>query len=103
LATSSQICACRAQDIITRLLYSIGAKKEVERHIRIFSASSHPDRSFKLAVIKVGSAVLDKIDELALSLSLLYHVGLYPVVLHGAGPQLNEIMELEGVILDAPA
>jgi hypothetical protein len=27
-------------------------------------------------------------------------VGLYPVVLHGGGPQLNEIIEREGVIPD---
>lgn len=39
-------------------------------------------------------------DELALSLSFLYRVGLYPVVIHGAGPQLNEIIEREGVIPD---
>lgn len=52
------------------------------------------------AVIKVGGAVLDNIEELALSLSFLYRVGLYPVVLHGAGPQLNDIIESEGVIPD---
>lgn len=44
--------------------------------------------------------MLDQIDELALSLSFLYRVGLYPVVLHGAGPQLNSIIESEGVIPD---
>ena len=27
-------------------------------------------------------------------------MGLYPVVLHGAGPQLNEILEREGVTPD---
>jgi N-acetyl-gamma-glutamyl-phosphate reductase/acetylglutamate kinase len=31
------------------------------------------------AVIKVGGAVLDKIEELALSLSFLYRVSLYPI------------------------
>jgi N-acetyl-gamma-glutamyl-phosphate reductase / acetylglutamate kinase len=51
-------------------------------------------------VIKVGGAVLDQLDELALSLSFLYRVGLYPVVLHGGGPQLNTIIEAEGVIPD---
>ena len=44
--------------------------------------------------------MLDQIDELAASLSFLYRVGLYPVVLHGAGPQLNGIIENEGVIPD---
>ncbi|KAG8839531.1 hypothetical protein FRC18_010310 [Serendipita sp. 400] len=88
------------QDTITRLLYSIGTKREVERYLRIFSASSHPSQPAKFAVIKVGGAVLEQLDELALSLSFLYRVGLYPVVLHGAGPQLNEIIESEGVTPD---
>ena len=44
--------------------------------------------------------MLDQVDELALSLSFLYRVGLYPVVLHGAGPQLNRIIEAEGVVPD---
>lgn len=88
------------RDTITRLLYSIGTKREVERHLRIFSSSSHPSQPAKFAVIKVGGAVLADLDELALSLSFLYRVGLYPVVLHGAGPQLNDIMEREGVVPD---
>ena len=54
----------------------------------------------KFAVIKVGGSVLADLDELALSLSFLYRVRLYPVILHGAGPQLNEIMEREGIVLD---
>jgi N-acetyl-gamma-glutamyl-phosphate reductase/acetylglutamate kinase len=85
------------QDTITRLLYSLGTKREVERHLRIFSSSSHPSQPAKFAVIKIGGAVLDDLDELALSLSFLYRVGLYPVVLHGAGPQMNDILESEGV------
>ncbi|KAG9118880.1 hypothetical protein FRC07_006390 [Ceratobasidium sp. 392] len=88
------------RDTITRLLYSIGTKREVERYLRIFSASSHPSHPAKFAVIKVGGAVLEQLDELALSLSFLSRVGLYPVVLHGAGPQLNQIIEAEGVIPD---
>lgn len=44
--------------------------------------------------------MLDQLDELALSLSFLYRVGLYPVVLHGGGPQLNEIIEREGIVPD---
>ncbi|KAJ6555162.1 acetylglutamate kinase ARG6 [Mycena vulgaris] len=88
------------RDTITRLLYSIGTKREVERHLRIFSSSSHPSQPAKFAVIKIGGAVLDQLDELALSLSFLYRVGLYPVVLHGAGPQLNQIIEREGIVPD---
>lgn len=88
------------RDTITRLLYSIGTKREVERYLKIFSSSSDTSQPAKFAVIKIGGAVLEQIDELALSLSFLYRVGLYPVVLHGAGPQLNGIIESEGVIPD---
>ena len=99
-STLSLLNVLYPQDTITRLLYSIGTKREVERHLRIFSSSSHPSQPAKFAVIKVGGAVLDNIDDLALSLSFLYRVGLYPVVLHGAGPQMNDIIEAEGVVPD---
>jgi hypothetical protein len=86
------------QETITRLLYSIGTKREVERYLRIFSSSSNPSQPAKFAVIKIGGAVLEQLNELALSLSFLYRVGLYPVILHGGGPQLNEIIERGGVV-----
>jgi N-acetyl-gamma-glutamyl-phosphate reductase/acetylglutamate kinase len=86
------------RETITRLLYSIGTKREVERYLRIFSSSSNPSHPAKFAVIKVGGAVLGQLDELALSLSFLYRVGLYPVIIHGGGPQLNEIIERCGVV-----
>ena len=86
------------QETITRLLYSIGTKREVERYLRIFSSSSNPSQPAKFAVIKIGGAVLGQLNELALSLSFLYRVGLYPVILHGGGPQLNEIIERGGVV-----
>ncbi|KAI9451337.1 bifunctional acetylglutamate kinase/N-acetyl-gamma-glutamyl-phosphate reductase [Russula earlei] len=85
-------------ETITRLLYSIGTKREVERYLRIFSSSSNPSQPAKFAVIKVGGAVLGQLNELSLSLSFLYRVGLYPVILHGGGPQLNEIIERGGVV-----
>jgi N-acetyl-gamma-glutamyl-phosphate reductase/acetylglutamate kinase len=69
------------------LLYSIGTEREVERYL---SPSSHPSQSAKSAVIKISGAALDQIDELAFSLSFLNCVGLYPVVLHGAGPQQSK-------------
>ena len=80
------------RETITRLLYSLASRKEVERYLRIFSAAD------KFAVIKVGGAILThQLEELALSLSFLHRIGLYPIVLHGAGPQLNELLEKEGV------
>ncbi|TXT13227.1 hypothetical protein VHUM_01628 [Vanrija humicola] len=95
------------RDTIIRLLYSLGSRQEVERYLRIFTQSSKNANASgvlpeaKFAVLKIGGAILtNELDDLALSLSFLNRLGLYPVVLHGAGPQLNEILESEGVVPD---
>jgi N-acetyl-gamma-glutamyl-phosphate reductase/acetylglutamate kinase len=85
------------QETITKLLYNIGSRKEVEQYLRHFSSVD----SQKFAVIKVGGAVLtDELDTLASAITFLNRVGLYPIVLHGAGPQLNNLLEGAGVIPD---
>lgn len=82
------------KETITRLLYNIGSKREVEQYIRQYCSVD----SQKFAVIKVGGAVLtDELETLASSLTFLYRVGLYPIVVHGAGPQLNNLLENAGI------
>ncbi|KAL1921482.1 uncharacterized protein VTP21DRAFT_11198 [Calcarisporiella thermophila] len=82
------------KETIVKLLYNIGSRKEVEQYLRHFSSVE----SQKFAVIKVGGAVLsDELDTLASALTFLNRVGLYPIVLHGAGPQLNQLLEEAGV------
>lgn len=79
------------------MLYNIGSRKEVEQYLRHFSSVE----SQKFAVIKVGGAVLtDELDTLASAITFLNRVGLYPIVLHGAGPQLNNLLEKAGVVPD---
>src|SRR5690606_18469456 len=52
----------------------------------------------QFAVIKVGGAVItNDLDTLASSLAFLAHLSLLPVVVHGAGPQLNRMLEQSGV------
>ncbi|KAJ3291043.1 hypothetical protein HK104_006362 [Borealophlyctis nickersoniae] len=82
------------KETIVKLLYNIGSRKEVEQYLRHFSSVE----SHQFAVIKVGGAVLtDDLDTLASSLTFLNRVGLYPIVVHGAGPQLNDLLEKAGV------
>ncbi|CAO3627347.1 unnamed protein product [Mucor hiemalis] len=82
--------ASAEKETITKLLYNIGSRKEVEQYLRHFSSVE----SQKFAVIKVGGAVLtDELETLASALTFLNRVGLYPIVLHGAGPQLNKLLE----------
>ncbi|KAH7037226.1 N-acetyl-gamma-glutamyl-phosphate reductase/acetylglutamate kinase-like protein [Microdochium trichocladiopsis] len=91
--------ASRTNDSTTRaaviqVLNNIGSKREVQQYLSHFSSVSQQ----QFAVIKVGGAILtEHLDELCSSLSFLYHVGLYPVIVHGAGPQLNKLLEEAGV------
>ncbi|KAI9137090.1 Aspartate/glutamate/uridylate kinase [Paraphysoderma sedebokerense] len=78
------------KETITRLLYNIGSRREVEWYLNHFSSVE----SQKFAVIKVGGAIIsENLDSLASSLTFLNKVGLYPIVVHGAGPQLNKLLE----------
>lgn len=79
---------------VVQLLNNIGSKREVEQYLKYFTSVS----SQQFAVIKVGGAIIThQLKELASCLAFLYHVGLYPIVLHGTGPQINELLEKEGV------
>ncbi|KAF8937445.1 Aspartate/glutamate/uridylate kinase [Dissophora ornata] len=97
LYSGSASAAQSEKETITKLLYNIGSRKEVEQYLRHFSSVE----SQKFAVIKVGGAVLtDELDTLASAITFLNRVGLYPIVLHGAGPQLNNLLEKAGVVPD---
>ena len=79
---------------MVQLLSNIGSKREVQQYLSHFSSVS----SQQFAVIKVGGAILtEHLETLSSALAFLNHVGLYPVVVHGAGPQLNKIIEASGV------
>lgn len=79
---------------VVQLLNNIGSKREVEQYLKYFTSVS----SQQFAVIKVGGAIIThQLPELASCLAFLYHIGLYPIVLHGTGPQINELLEVEGV------
>ena len=77
-----------------QLLSNIGSKREVQQYLSHFSSVS----SQQFAVIKVGGAIItEHLQILSSALAFLNHVGLFPVVVHGAGPQLNRLLEQAGV------
>lgn len=79
---------------VVQLLSNIGSKREVQQYLSHFTSVS----SQQFAVIKVGGAILtEHLQTLSSALAFLNHVGLYPVVVHGGGPQLNKIIESSGV------
>lgn len=102
LSTSSRALATspsnhdRFREIVAQTLSSIGSKRESQQYLQLFTSVS----SQKFAVIKVGGAILTEyLDELCRSLLFLYELGLYPVIVHGAGPQLNKLLEFVILIL----
>jgi N-acetyl-gamma-glutamyl-phosphate reductase/acetylglutamate kinase len=83
-----------ARSAVINVLNNIGSKREVQQYLAQFTSVS----SQQFAVIKVGGAILtDYIDVLCASLRNLNQMGLYPVIIHGAGPQLNKQLQEAGV------
>ncbi len=79
---------------IVRLLSSMGSAKEIQQYLKRFSQID----AKRFAVVKVGGAVLrDELADLTSSLTFLQQVGLTPIVLHGAGPQLDEKLSAAGI------
>lgn len=90
----SQPASLGTKDIIVRLLGNLGSKREVEQYLRHYSSVD----SQKFAIIKVGGSILEtQLDTLASSLSFLQTVGLTPIVIHGAAPQLGNALAEAGV------
>ncbi len=80
---------------IVRLLSAMGSAKEIQQYLKRFSELD----AKRFAVVKVGGAVLrDELQDLASSLTFLQQVGLTPIVLHGAGPQLDEELSAAGIV-----
>ena len=79
---------------IVRLLSAMGSAKEIHQYLKRFSQLD----AERFAVVKVGGAVLrDDLTELASSLTFLQRVGLTPIVVHGAGPQLDDELTRAGI------
>ncbi len=82
------------RNTIVRLLSNMASAKEIQQYLKRFSQID----AARFAVVKVGGAVLrDDIDALVSSLAFLQQVGLTPIVVHGAGPQLDEQMRKAGI------
>lgn len=79
---------------IVRLLSNLGSTREIQLYLERFSEVD----AVRFAVVKVGGAVLrDELPALVSSLSFLQQVGLTPIVVHGAGPQLDEELADAGI------
>ncbi|KAF2499434.1 bifunctional acetylglutamate kinase/N-acetyl-gamma-glutamyl-phosphate reductase [Lophium mytilinum] len=86
--------AATTRSAFLNLLGSVSTKREIEQYLAQFKSVS----SQQFAVVKVGGAILtDHVEIFCRALRNLYLMGLYPIIVHGAGPQLNKILEDAGV------
>ncbi|KFG86294.1 hypothetical protein MANI_026998 [Metarhizium anisopliae] len=71
------------RDIVSQMLQSIGSQ-----YLQLFTSAQ------TFCVLKVGGAILSEhLDQLGSQLAFLFELGLLPVIVHGAGPQLNRLLE----------
>jgi len=78
------------QKLIQNVLLQLGNSTEAQYYLDQYSNSKQP----KFAVVKVGGNVIaEELKQLAESLSLITHLGMLPIVLHGAGPQIDAEIE----------
>ena len=84
----------KIKETIIQLLSNLANPKEIDQYLKRFvnAGQSH------FAVIKVGGAVLENdLDNLCSSLAFLERIGLFPIVVHGSGPQLNKHLADQGI------
>ncbi|CCK72779.1 bifunctional acetylglutamate kinase/N-acetyl-gamma-glutamyl-phosphate reductase KNAG_0L01590 [Huiozyma naganishii CBS 8797] len=94
ISSTNGVGTSGTRSTVIQLLNNISTKREVEQYLKYFTSVSQQ----QFAVIKVGGAIIsDNLPELASCLAFLYHVGLYPIVLHGTGPQVNGRLEAQGI------
>lgn len=83
---------------IVRLLSNMASTREIQLYLKRFSQID----AARFAVVKVGGAVLrDELGALVSSLAFLQQVGLTPIVVHGAGPRLDDELAEAGIALTA--
>jgi acetylglutamate kinase len=84
----------QVRQTIVRLLSSMASSREIDQYLKRFAQLD----AKRFAVVKVGGAVLrDDLDALTSSLAFLQQVGLTPIVVHGAGPQLDDELNAAGI------
>lgn len=82
------------RETVLELLAQLGSSREARQYLKEFSSVEES----RFAVVKVGGGILrDQLEETASALAFLHRLGLRPVVLHGAGPQVDAALEEAGI------
>ena len=91
---SPQSSDTKVKETIVQLLSNLANPKEFNQYMTRFVEAGQT----RFAVIKVGGGVIQNdLENLCSSLAFLERIGLFPIVIHGAGPQLNENLQKKGI------
>jgi len=91
---SPQSSDTKVKETIVQLLSNLANPKEFNQYMTRFVEAGQT----RFAVIKVGGGVIQNdLENLCSSLAFLERIGLFPIVIHGAGPQLNENLQNKGI------
>jgi acetylglutamate kinase len=78
------------RSVVSQVLSQLGASPEARYYLKQYSR----DAELQFAVIKVGGALIEEqLESLAAALAFLRNLGLMPIILHGAGPQLDKALQ----------
>jgi acetylglutamate kinase len=100
--TSEKVAEEQGRQDMRWLLESMSGSREVSYWLEHYSTPPEDSTAVNnLAVIKVGGGVVEddaQLNDLCSSLAFLKRSGLNPIVIHGAGPQLNADLESQGIV-----
>ena len=83
------------RSVVQQVLGQLGASREARHYLGQFSGTD----SMRFAVVKVGGGVIEQqLEALASALAFLRNLGLMPIILHGAGPQLDAALEAASIV-----
>jgi acetylglutamate kinase len=81
-------------ELIIEFLRTIGAEREAKRYVKLF----HRGNPARFAVIKLGGSSIAQSEEvIGVDLAYLCRLGLYPIVIHGGGPQIDQALAETGM------
>jgi acetylglutamate kinase len=80
--------------VVSQVLSQLGTSPEARYYLKQYSS----DAELQFAVIKIGGALIEEeLEPLAAALAFLRNLGLMPIILHGAGPQLDLALKTASV------
>ncbi|MBT8142853.1 MAG: acetylglutamate kinase [Gammaproteobacteria bacterium] len=82
------------RQLIREVLSQLSSSHEAQYYLEQYNVNDE----MRFAVIKVGGGIIhERLDDLCAALSVLRHLGLHPILIHGAGPQLDQAINAAGI------